>query len=81
MPQHTHKFIPFCIETYGAWGRKAVDFLKTLITGASHTKGLFTTRELRFNLISSIAIALQKGNASAVKTGIDLSTAALALRD
>lgn len=56
-------FIPFPIETYGAWGDQARSFAKILRDFNDERLTGLTKREVYYRFCTEIAVAVQRGNA------------------
>ena len=67
-------FVPFIIETFGAWGDRALKFVKDLrkavLPGSS-----FDAREFYYLLCSEIAVAVQRGNARTIAYALQAARA------
>ena len=68
--------VPFVVETFGAIGIKAQAFSRELATFASTQPTSAGKHRILSGLTASIAIAIQRGNASIVLHGAQLSRAA-----
>jgi len=55
------EFIPFVLESYGAWGKEALTFLRTL--SYSYSEDEKAQSSFYRHAVSTISIALQQGNA------------------
>jgi hypothetical protein len=67
--QHHHQqFIPFVLESYGAWGTKANKVLQLIMKNASDDERADRTIDAKIR----ISIALQRGNAIMHKAGVQL---------
>jgi hypothetical protein len=62
------KFLAFIFETYGAYGRQALDILKSLQSLMSRLS-LASPPMARSSIIETLSIALQRGNALVSHTG------------
>ena len=66
--------MPFIIETFGAWGDRALKFVKDLrkavLPGSS-----FDAREFYYLLCSEIAVAVQRGNARTIAYALQAARA------
>jgi len=64
-------FVPFILETFGAWGKEAVAFAKGL---RKHVQALCNNaldeRELYYRFCSEAAVTLQQGNARALSSAL-----------
>ena len=63
-------FIPFVLETFGAWGRRAVKLISDITSLAAEQKGnLASCPDVRGEMIRTLAVALQIGNAGVLLNG------------
>ena len=69
------KIVPFAIESFGGFSQSAQNFISTLAHFASNHSTLFHKKELIRDFISSISIAVQRGNALAVINGWRITAA------
>jgi hypothetical protein len=56
---HGWRMVPFVMESYGAFGRRALDFLGTMLAYATEQNQPFVLKRAR----QELAVALQRGNA------------------
>ena len=64
------RFIPFVLETFGAWGRQAIKLITDLTSLLSEHKGLaFSSPDARGEMVRILAVALQSGNARVLLNG------------
>ena len=63
------KIVPFAIESFGGFSQSAQRFIDNLAHFASNRCTLFQKDELIRDFISSLSVAVQKGNALAVING------------
>jgi hypothetical protein len=57
--EHGWRMVPFVMESYGAFGRRALDFLGTMLAYATEQYQPFELKRAR----QELAVALQRGNA------------------
>ena len=67
-PSSGIQFIPFVLESYGAWGRKSEQVLQQLMKRADDEE----RRERTIDAHIRISVALQRGNALMHRAGIEL---------
>ena len=67
----THLVIPVSLETFGAWNIESLDFIRELGRRASQATG--DQRETAF-LLQRISVAVQRGNAAAVRGSLPATT-------
>ena len=63
------KFLPFAMETLGAYGTQALDALNILAKLATSTAMAMPPRDFMANVKQALSCALQRGNALVVKRG------------
>jgi hypothetical protein len=68
--QRNASLVPFAIETFGAFGKEAQDFVRKLASHAATAGSSWTSTELRYGLVSSLQIAVQRGNAYLLDQGL-----------
>ena len=61
------ELVPFAVETYGAFGPKAIDTLKRIYAAAEHWDISLT------EMIQTVAIAVQYGNWQIIELGVSMS--------
>jgi hypothetical protein len=71
------EFVPFVLETFGAVGKQAQDFMRKIASYASVMHAPWTSFEVRVGLISAVQIALQMGNAHVLELGYQRATQAV----
>jgi hypothetical protein len=64
--RHDAELIPFVVETCGGLGQDAIALLDVISGAASEHLSLWSQEDAAKELLSSVAIAVQKGNAMAV---------------
>ena len=69
------EIVPFAIESFGGFSRTAQDFIDNLAHFASNRSTLFQKDELIRDFISSLSVAVQRGNAVAVINGWRMTAA------
>ena len=68
--QEQAQFIPFALETFGAWGRQATKLISDIASLAFESKGIsIPSEDLRGEMVRTIAITLQAGNACVLLNG------------
>jgi hypothetical protein len=71
--QHYGKFIPFAVETYGGIGEYALQVVQQITESAMHAainkNCVFDPAQLRRELLLSVAVAIQRGNANIITEG------------
>ena len=68
--EHSHaNFIPFVVETSGAFTKESEELINHIISTCAEHQQLWEPREVRREFLGAIAIAVQKGNASAMFEG------------
>jgi hypothetical protein len=67
-----HTFLPFAVETMGAFGAGAKEVMQRIVAESTHSQLLYTPYEVTKGLQQSIAVAVQVGNARAVIAGLHL---------
>ena len=71
-------FVPFIMETHGGYGPEALKLISDLVPpDTSPLDNLYPLHQTAFDLRSSLAIALQRGNAHAVMVGLSHARAAV----
>ena len=64
------QFVPFALESFGAWGRGATKLISDIASLALESKSVaMTCEDVRGEMIRTIAIALQAGNAHVLLNG------------
>ena len=63
------KFLAFVVESFGAFGRQALDIIKTLHSELSRAPSSPSSLTRSF-IVETLAIALQRGNALVSHTGL-----------
>ena len=63
-------FVPFSIESFGAFGTKAQDVVKRIVDCVDTGICSWTKKQVRVGLISAVAVSVQKGNAIALRGGM-----------
>ena len=68
--KHSHAdFIPFVVETSGAFTKESEKLIDHIISTCAEHQQLWEPKEVRREFLGSIAIAVQRGNASAMFEG------------
>jgi hypothetical protein len=67
-------FIPFPIETYGAWGDQARSFAKILRDFNDERLTGLTKREVYYRFCTEIAVAVQRGNARVMEAWMQVAS-------
>ena len=71
--QQLATFVPFAIESYGAFGPLATQFMKRIANYALLSSPSFTVVSILSGLIQSLAVAVQRGNTEAIAHGLRMS--------
>ena len=65
--KHSHAdFIPFVVETSGAFTKESEKLIDHIISTCAEHQQLWEPKEVRREFLGAIAIAVQRGNASAM---------------
>ncbi len=69
--QHGAVFIPFALESYGAFGKRAQEVMKILLSAAKNSASSLPVSIGRFVAYATqrVAITLQRGNAAIARRG------------
>jgi hypothetical protein len=67
---HHAQMCPFVIESFGAFGQEAQAFCSRVAGAASLLNSQWPWRNLLSSMVNSIAVTVQKGNATSVLTGL-----------
>ena len=62
--------MPFAIESFGTFGQAAEDFVASIAEHASHGFTFWNKQQVLTGLINSVACAVQRGNAQAIRWGL-----------
>ena len=73
----THLVVPISLETFGAWHTKSLDFAREL--GRRTSQATSDQRETMF-LLQRLSVAVQRGNAAAVRGSLP-ATSGVGLSD
>ena len=64
------KFVPFAVETFGGMGAAASEFILNLLKESKDLQHAWAPWEVVYGLQHSVAVAIQRGNASLVSAAI-----------
>lgn len=70
------RFVPFVIESFGAFGAAAVDFVKLIAGHAEEAGSQWSRHEVLFGVISAVQVAVQSGNAMTTTQGFQTAAQA-----
>jgi hypothetical protein len=79
--QHHMEFAPFVTETSGGINKVSEQLLTNIISTCAEHQRIWEPKEVRRELLGAIAIAIQKGNASAMFEGYYRARRATALME
>ena len=70
------RFVPLTAETYGAMGGSMQKFIKEMVKVGMEQPNCYESKELRNELVGTVAIAIQRGNSYAIQQGHMLTRSA-----
>jgi hypothetical protein len=63
-------FVPFAVESTGAIGKEALDWINVFIKAARRIKAVWAPRQDVYGIFRTVAIAVAKGNADIIEANM-----------